>query len=248
MRNLKFILFWLFLFASSLVAREVTVSWNANSATDLVTEYRVYRVDNGLKTLLASPISTSATISAETGWSVAVSAFNGLESVLSDSVLVPVGPPPPTIYTIVSVSNQETVTSDKQVAFAFDGDPSTYWQTSSTGIYPYEIIVDFGKQFRVGGINYNAAILQGTIGKFEIYVSNDMSNWGVAAGNGEFANTLDLKTFTMAKKLGRYAKLKILTSSSIGTNYCNIAELTYILTEQPSQPAKPTGLKVEFVK
>lgn len=119
MKTIKAIIFSSLFLISSLFAREVGVAWDANppaiNPAHNVSQYRVYRVDSGLKTLLATSTGLSATINAETGWSVALTAFNGLENPLSDSVVIPAGPPPSTSYTVVSVSSEDVARGDHQI-------------------------------------------------------------------------------------------------------------------------------------
>jgi hypothetical protein len=95
---MKTILFILLFFPLSLVARDVSIAWNANPATDEVTEYRVWlKAGTTFSVIKTVPGTTTATtISVPDGKQVVfVTAFNGLESDPSDTLTIPVKPKKP---------------------------------------------------------------------------------------------------------------------------------------------------------
>lgn len=99
MKTLSSLLF-LLLLSTSCFARDVTISWDANPPEDNVTEYRVYLEDKaivGKFDVIATVSDLSAVITIPNGLqTVFVTAFNGLESLPSDSLNIPNKPGKPT--------------------------------------------------------------------------------------------------------------------------------------------------------
>lgn len=94
-------------------------------------------------------------------------------------------------------------------AKAFDGDNNSKWRTSGNG--PHEIVIDLGKSETVTGTSFKTRWGgSGKIGSYEIYVSNDTTNWG----KGERIDVLEYPinntedTAYFGSVSGRYVKFK----------------------------------------
>lgn len=75
------------LFASvSCIAHPVTISWDAYAVPPL--EYRIYRVTSVGNAIIATVKTNSANIELESGDVIRVSAYDGVESELSDALMV----------------------------------------------------------------------------------------------------------------------------------------------------------------
>lgn len=260
MKTFKILFASFLLFTLPLFSGEVNISWDHNPKLEGVYEYKLYRTDNTAEPVVVKTVfaeneldvagqRVSTTITAETGWKFAVSAFNGVDGPISDPVTVPKGPAPATNYTIVSFSSEESANGDRQIGFAFDNDPNSYWESDNTQNFPHEFVIDLGSSLAVRGVLYTVAQTQplsGAIGQFEVYVSNDVNNWSAAPASGSFSSVSIEQTFLMTQKIGRFVKFKALNSID-GGNVAKIGEINFI-TSEVLIPSKPTGLKVEWVK
>ena len=79
---------------------------------------------------------------------------------------------------------------DKEVNKAIDNDTSTYFVGTKQGENQPDIVIDLNSQEQVSGIKYTAAnedgqLLDSTIKKYEVYVSNNKEDWTLAS-EGEF--------------------------------------------------------------
>lgn len=137
-------------------------------------------------------------------------------------------------WKVVRVSSQETRAEDTGAAKAFDGNPRTFWLTHYQGSpddYPHELVLDLGKAYDVEGFTYlprGDGRDNSWIRGYELYVSQETSDWGAPVATGEFRSGKDLQVVDFAKpKTGRYARFVAL-SSITGTPYAAVAELGLI--------------------
>lgn len=94
-------------------------------------------------------------------------------------------------YTISNASGQRF--SAAQAAKLFDGSLDTNVDEYTMPGYPISVVIDLGSEQTVGSFSYNkrpgfsdaAYGINGTMGKYKLYVSNDGQSW-TAAGEGEF--------------------------------------------------------------
>ncbi len=151
------------------------------------------------------------------------------------------------------VDSQETAGENGAATNAIDGSKTTLWHTQWQGGSPpppHEIQVDLGAPYNVEGFRYlprQDGGLNGRIGKFEFYVSNDGVGWGVPAATDGFSNDATEKEVRFASRTGRYVRLVALTSAN-GEPYTSMAELSVIGvpaprgTQPPPVPAPRTGV------
>jgi len=131
---------------------------------------------------------------------------------------------------------------------AFDGDVSTIWHTRwSTGTdpYPHEIQIDLGKSYNVHKFTYlpRSDGENGRIKNYELYISDNKTQWGTAVKTGEFANSSAPQTISFdAPKPGRYFRLKTLSEVNNGA-WSSVAEFTLIGCNSPTTGT--TGSELE---
>lgn len=135
-------------------------------------------------------------------------------------------------WKLVYVDSQD-VGSGGSAEKAFDGDPSTIWHTRwSTGTdrYPHEIQIDMSKSYNIHKFIYlpRADGENGRIKKYELYLSNDKTQWGTAVKTGEFTNIAAPQSISFDNpKPGRYFRLKTLSEVNGGA-WSSAAEFTLI--------------------
>jgi beta-galactosidase len=116
---------------------------------------------------------------------------------------------------------------------AIDGDPNTFWHSrwgTDSPAHPHELVIDFGEQLKVAAVVYLARqdMENGRIRNYEIYLTDDLSDWGKPAARGRFQNSTDKQTAKLSAPItARY--LKIVARSEVARqNFTTIAELTII--------------------
>lgn len=120
-------------------------------------------------------------------------------------------------WQLVYVDSEETNAIDGKATNAFDGDPATVWHTNYSNTYPdhpHEIQIDLGESYLVSKFLYQPRIQSqwGRIKNFELYVSENKTNFGTPVYSDEFADNTYPQEFAVQPVEGRYVKLK--TSSS----------------------------------
>jgi hypothetical protein len=125
---------------------------------------------------------------------------------------------------------------------AFDSNPSTIWHTrwsNGTDYHPHEIQIDLGKAYNLHKFTYlgRSDGPNGRVKEYELYVSNDKTNWGSAIASGEFTNTAAPQNVSFVNApSGRYFRLKALSEVNGGA-WTSAAELSLI-----GCYATPTGI------
>ena len=129
---------------------------------------------------------------------------------------------PHTAWKLKYVDSQETVGQNGAATNAFDGNSTTMWHTqwsTSTPACPHEIQINLGKSYSLDSFSYlprQDGGINGTIAKYEFYVSSDGVNWGAAVATGTFANNTTLKKVSFAAKTGQYIRLRALSEVNGG--------------------------------
>lgn len=83
--------------------------------------------------------------------------------------------------------------SEEDVLKLFDGNKDTYINNYQISGYPTSLKIDLGEEKSIGSFSYlkrpgyqdSAYGINGTMGKYKLYISDDGENW-IEAGNGEF--------------------------------------------------------------
>lgn len=114
---------------------------------------------------------------------------------------------------------------------AFDGDINTYYHVpyGSTEPRPHEIALDLNKSYTINEFFYRANDnksdpWEGRIKDYEIYISDDVNNWGTAVKAGTFLNSKETQYVLFPEATGRYLKLSAVNSYSEGRR-TSIAEI-----------------------
>lgn len=126
--------------------------------------------------------------------------------------------------------DSEEVGSPGLATMAFDNNPETIWHTKwSTGSdpYPHEIQIDLGDQFDIYEMTYYPRQngQNGWIKDYELYFTDDLSDWGVVDTVGVFEKSAaPHKVVFQSPKLGRYFKLVALSEVN-GNPWASASEL-----------------------
>jgi hypothetical protein len=135
---------------------------------------------------------------------------------------------------VVAVDSEETAVEHGVGDNAVDGHPTTIWHTAwSTQVppHPHHIILDLGLVRTVHGLVYlprQDHKLNGTIVKYEIYVSDNAETWGTAWVSGAWEPNLSPKVlWPSTVKRGRYVKL-VATAEANGGPWTSAAEIQII--------------------
>jgi peptidoglycan/xylan/chitin deacetylase (PgdA/CDA1 family) len=196
--------------ASASVPSSVTIAAGSTSATFTVTTVSV-------------SASTPVTIMASYNGTSKTAAL----TVTSSSTLSVL---PTTSWSLNYVDSQETAAEDGRAVNAFDGNPATFWHTqwsSSSPATPHEIQIDLGASYNIGGFRYlprQDGEVNGTIAKYEFYVSQDGTTWGSAVATGTFAGNASEKEVTFSGVNARYVRLRAVTEVN-GNPWTSVAEL-----------------------
>ena len=125
--------------------------------------------------------------------------------------------------TVVKVDSEETAAEDGKGANAVDGDPNTIWHTQwqneNPPACPHEIVIELVPPTAIKGFTYlprQDDSENGTIKDYELYVSNDGTDFGQPVAKGTFENSKDKKTVAFTAKTCRFIKLKALSEANDG--------------------------------
>jgi alpha-L-fucosidase len=120
----------------------------------------------------------------------------------------------------------------KKTEAIIDDNPKTVWTNKEEGKnnLPAEIIIDLGKTYRIMGFTYlppQGKYIDGTVTKYELYISKNRLKWGAPVSKGEFSNiknnpVLQVKTFKPVE--GSFIKFKAISTID-DKPYMSIAEL-----------------------
>ena len=136
-------------------------------------------------------------------------------------------------WTLHYVDSEETAREDGAAKNALDGDPSTVWHTaysSSKSSCPHEIQVNLGGTYSISGIRYlprQGGGINGTVGKYAVYVSTDGKNWGSAVAQGTFAKDTKEKTVNFSAKKAQFLRFVALSEIN-GGPWTSMAELNIV--------------------
>ena len=139
------------------------------------------------------------------------------------------------IPTLLDKSNWEAIWADDETSSSrerkentIDGKTKTIWTTTYRGdslpALPHEIWIDMKDEVRISKFQYlprQDSRANGTVGKYELFVSNDTLNWGDPAAKGEFVYDRtqtywhkEIQTIVLGQvATGRYFKFKALSEA-----------------------------------
>ncbi|MEL6650862.1 MAG: RICIN domain-containing protein, partial [Bacteroidota bacterium] len=151
-------------------------------------------------------------------------------------------------YSLHFVSSEE---SNFEATNAFDGDPSTIWQTAfsnNTPNPPHELQIDLGDTMEVAGLRYlprQDVSTDGSIADFQFYVSLDGVSWQAMGPVDSFTPDKRQKEILHTSQNARYVRLEAL--SEINNNpWASVAELEVLIIsggcEAPAGLTEPPAL------
>ncbi|HCT78880.1 MAG TPA: alpha-L-fucosidase [Micromonosporaceae bacterium] len=130
---------------------------------------------------------------------------------------------------VSSVDSEETSGENGRAANVLDGNPATIWHTQWTGTaapMPHQVTLDLGGSYDVTTLRYlpRSGGGNGTIARYEVYVSADGTTWGSPATAGTWPSGAAEKTASFAAVRGRFVRLRALSEVN-GNPWTSAAEL-----------------------
>ena len=130
-------------------------------------------------------------------------------------------------WSIVGCSGQQ---GGSEAIYAIDDDESTIWHTpwgNNEPRHPHEIVVDMHYEYTIENFFYQGRNdgSNGRINRYELYFSNDPTDWGKAAASGRFSDNSNLQAVTISSKpTARFFKLVALSEVE-GRAWASAAEV-----------------------
>ena len=140
---------------------------------------------------------------------------------------------PQSQISIASVSSQELTgeaAPNGPAKALLDGNVESFWHTKWQGAsdkFPHSVVFDLGKSYDVTGFEYTQRQngTNGRIKDYEIFVSENTTEFGEKVASGSFAAVMDAQRISIAgNKVGRYVKLVGLNSIA-GNEFAGGAEV-----------------------
>ena len=135
-------------------------------------------------------------------------------------------------WKLVRVDSESKI-NGKLGPLAFDGDPKTHWHTQwrdATPGHPHEIVIDRGKPHRIRRFRYlprTDGAENGTICRYEFYVSDDPDKIGEPVARGQFKRTTYEHEVLFEGTSGRYICLRSLSEIG-GRPFTCVAEISLL--------------------
>jgi hypothetical protein len=120
-----------------------------------------------------------------------------------------------------------------QPANVLDNNPSTFWHSQYTPENvppPHHLTIDFGKLLKVASVIYTprADNANGRVKDYEIYLSEDGTQWGEPAAKGTMGRRAREETIQLPQPLkARFMKFVILNEQT-GQPFGSVAELDVV--------------------
>ena len=128
----------------------------------------------------------------------------------------------------------------------FDGDESTFWHSQYTPTddpLPHSITIDMKEVFNVNGLTYlprQDGNQNGNIGRHEVYLSLNGSNYGSPVAFGTWLDDQSLKISAFETRPARYVRLVALTEAGNRGPWTSAAEIEIYAASTFTPP--PSGL------
>jgi hypothetical protein len=181
---------------------------------------------SGSSTLTISPNASSSTGI----FLLTISGSDGIQTRTESVSLSISNPVPKNNWKLVYADSQETQCENGAAVNGFDANATTIWHTQycpSTAQLPHEIQIDMGAGYLINGFRYlprQDSGVNGRIGQYEFYATNNLSSWGTPLATGGFANDTTEKQVQFAQNTYRYIRLRALTEAN-GGPWTSMAEL-----------------------
>lgn len=207
------------------VAAPVTIERNQEGFVSLTTTTQsaqiYYRINEGEYRLYEAPFELldGGTI---TSYCEAEGCFDSMETVKRFYIVIDRSK-----WQIVKASSHQ---GGNEPIYAIDGNENTFWHTpwgDNEPSHPHEIIVDMLYEYTVENLLYQGRgdVSNGRINQYEVYFSNDLSDWGTPSASGRFLNNSSIQRVEIASKpTARFLKL-VAKSEVEGRRWASVAEL-----------------------
>jgi len=145
-------------------------------------------------------------------------------------------------FVVKSVSRTHTA---HPIELAFDYDNESVWHTDWDGDvpgYPHQVIIDLGATVDVNRFEYTPrpGASNGTVIKYEIYVSDSETEWGDAVHSGDWVESESPKGEVFTTTPGRYVMFVALEEAE-GGPWASAAELKVGIDEDNGTIYEPYG-------
>ncbi|MEU4694006.1 discoidin domain-containing protein [Actinoplanes sp. NPDC023714] len=161
----------------------------------------------------------------------ALSEVNGQPWTSVAELNVALAPRLPRIATTVRYADsEETVVGDHKATNVLDNNLATFWHTRWNGEpdppHPHEIQLDLGRAMSVSCVYQRPRqdLVNGRIGRYEVYTSTDAVTWGTPAATGTWPNVVDEQNACFTARTARYVRLRAL-SETTGKPWTSISEM-----------------------
>jgi chitodextrinase len=222
--------------AKNITGTTLTLTWDHASDNVEVAGYYLYINNMKLGTIQATSFDLT-NLQSGTTYDFHIVAFDSMDnhSEASNTVSVTMGqgsltdPIGQQLWTLHAASSQETSGEDGAAVNAFDGDISTIWHTEwsqSTPNHPHMLDINLNNRYTLTELSYTPRQNgeNGRIKAYEIYVSEDGTNWGEAVASGSWANNDQTQTAKINKVVGQYVRLKAISEVNGGA-WATVAEI-----------------------
>jgi galactose oxidase len=164
------------------------------------------------------------------------------EAALAPAALSP-NPLPRAGWT-VTASDEETTGENGAAANVLDGSAATIWHSRWSGTaapLPHWIAIDMHNAQTVAALKYlpRTGSTNARIGRFEIHVSSDGTNWGAAVATGTWADNALEKTVQFSPVDARFVRLTALTEVANRGPWSSAAELNLVAEAAGTEPPPP---------
>lgn len=128
---------------------------------------------------------------------------------------------------------------------AIDGNPETYWHTEFTDnkpAHPHELVIDLGEAqtFAAMALLPRQDSDSGRVGDFNVYATNDKTNWAKPIASGKLPNSDELQIIALPRTTARYVKL-LAKSAQRDQPATTLAEV-FLLKKLVKPGDKPEGV------
>ncbi len=150
-----------------------------------------------------------------------------------------------------TADSQETTAIDGRCQNAFDNIVATAWHTDWSGMsptQPHNIDINLGATYQLSGLRYTPRQEEGTNGivtQYEIYVSQDGTNWSdpIAAGFWSYQSK-ETKETSFTPAIARFVRFRSIDDNS--HHWTAVAEITLLgESNVTAVPNAPGGLKLK---
>jgi galactose oxidase len=145
---------------------------------------------------------------------------------------------------VATASDEESARENGVAANVLDGNASTIWHSRWSGTpapLPHSITLDMRERTTISALRYTprTGSSNGRIGRFEIHVSTNGTDWGTPVTTGTWADNALEKTAQFSPVAARFVRLTALTAAANRGQYTAVAELNVFAEAAANEPEPP---------